>query len=157
MASRCCASPKRNLTLILDMWRNVPPYLLSRVKGIQESGIVGWWSGFVEQSSIVRTPKPVQKPEKATMSGHIVVIFMVLLLGYALSVVSIATETISLKMIAALLRNVVRLLQNVWKRCQSIFQGLRLCLDRHHTRVPSFACLKRICKVNSNEMRQVKS
>jgi len=62
----------------------VPPYITLRLRGIQQSGLLEWWNDFISSSGNIPIYRSKQH-EAPTMKGSILVIFLVLFSGWAIS------------------------------------------------------------------------
>lgn len=80
----------------------VPPYMIWRLRGIQQSALLEWWIEFIENSGNI--PIYQSKEHQApTMDGSIFVIFLVLISGLVISFVVYIIE--ERKLIVKIIQN----------------------------------------------------
>lgn len=90
---------------VFEMGGIVTPPLLTRMARMKESGIMEWWANITEYISVMKfqrnishssEEKLVQEdhPASATLKGHIIVIFFLLVTGLIAALVALITEVI---------------------------------------------------------------
>lgn len=75
----------------------VPRYILRRIQGIQSSGIWERWSTFAKGNDVLGSMENV--PQGASMQGNIFIVFLLYLVGNALSVTLFSSEILYIKLV----------------------------------------------------------
>lgn len=73
----------------------IPPVFIRRVKWIETSGIWDWHSAVVRKRNVFGAVLSRSKPAKATMSGNVSIIFLILPFGFATAIIGLFCEKIA--------------------------------------------------------------
>lgn len=106
-----------NVTEVFSLRGFVPNYLQWRIKGMEMSGIWDWWNRIVGYKYLLkRNAREMSSTfEKPTMSGKILVVFIVLLIGMSVATIGLIIESYKV------------LLKKGWQTICLLFITAQLC------------------------------